>query len=196
MTLTFARLEDLELYKRRRPHDRSIARCNRGQKRNEAKRRVNEVAAESWTAIPSSSTEYRLAERLRIARVGGVDFWNGVEEAERKTRGSRLLRKVREGRRKATSLAGVEEGGEERGKGEEGAAEALSHSFYRAKRRRRRQRERRLSIFTSNEFELKTTPPLVLPPPPPAPSRPRPPPSCLDHAATLCSTNHANHCAA
>lgn len=40
-------------------------------------------------------------------------------------------------------------------------AEALSHSFYRAKRRRRRQRERRLSIFTSNEFELKTTPPLA-----------------------------------
>lgn len=33
----------------------------------------------------------------------------------------------------------------------------FSHSFYRAKRRRRRQqRERRLSIFTSNEFELKT----------------------------------------
>jgi len=38
-----------------------------------------------------------------------------------------------------------------------GVAEALSHSFYRANRRRRRQRERRLSIFTSNEFELKTT---------------------------------------
>lgn len=76
----------------------------------------------------------------------------------------------------------------------EGAAEALSHSFYRAKRRRRRQRERRLSIFTSNEFELKTTPPLA--DPLPAPCRLRPPPSCLDHAATLCSTNHANHCAA
>lgn len=56
------------------------------------KKRASEVAAESWTAISSSNTEYRLVERRRIARVGG-DFWNGmvamgkVEEAERKTRG-------------------------------------------------------------------------------------------------------------
>jgi len=103
-----------------------------------------------------------------------------VQEAEEDAR--LAVRKVREGRRKATSLGG------------RGTTEALSHSFYRAKRRWRRQRERRLSIFTSNEFELKTIPPLAAPPL--APSRPRPPPSCLDHAATLCSTNHANHCAA
>lgn len=77
-----------------------------------------------------------------------------VQEAEEDAR--LAARKVREGRRTATSPAG------------EGAAEALSHSFYRAKRRRRRQRERRLSIFTSNEFELKTTPP------PGAPSAPVP----------------------
>lgn len=64
-------------------------------------------------------------------------------------------------------------------------------------------RERRLSIFTSNEFELKTLLHPLLPPPDPQAAvpvrplpRPRPPPLCLDHAATLCSTNHANHCAA
>lgn len=46
--------------------------------RNEVKKRTSEVVAESRIAIPSSSTEYRrLAEKLRIARVGG-DSWNGM----------------------------------------------------------------------------------------------------------------------
>lgn len=75
--------------------------------------------------------------------------WGKLRERRKTPR--LAARKVREGRRKASSLR---------------AAEALSHSFYRAKRRRRRQRERRLSIFTSNEFELKTAAPLTAPPGP------------------------------
>lgn len=75
----------------------------RANKERSKKKKETRVAAESSTAIPSSSTEYRLAERPRIARVGG-DFWKR-DDGDGESRGSavedaRLVaRKVGEGRR-------------------------------------------------------------------------------------------------
>lgn len=151
--------------------------------------KIKQKSEQSGSRVPRFFLKHRISF-CEEARIRG-DFWNKMVRwrkwRKQRTRDSRL---ASEGKRRRERQATLSWGWPR-----------FSYSFYRAKRRRRRQqRERRLSIFTSNEFELKTFLPSSSAPHPLARSlaapRPRPPPSCLDHAATLCSTNHANHCAA